>query len=81
MSKDKTYTVEAIARQSTMDDITRYWEASGRVNTIGDTGQIVFDNVKQWAQYHGVMEIYTASGDIFFYNVADFYRFKIKENV
>ena len=79
-NKKITYRVEAIPKHSVMEDIVRYWEATGRVANVEEDGQIVFEGVGgiTFAD-SGVIYIRYEDGPMYSYNHADFYRFKITE--
>lgn len=69
------FTIELLPRESVLQDILPAWEASGR--TYDSAEGINFDAVTTYAIDGGVLRI--ASGDnIYFYNIADFYRVKIQ---
>lgn len=71
------YRIEMIFRQSCIDDISKFWEATGRTVTADKDGQAVFENVVEYNVIDGVIEIANEKGEVFFYNVADFYRIKV----
>lgn len=77
-----TKRVEAIFKESVLQNIRTHWEASGRNfnhHKGGGAlkGQMVFEGVTLCTVDHGVVTIENTKGETFFYNAADFYRFKI----
>jgi len=72
--------IEAIFRQSTMSDIKKYWELSGRHFNADEDGQMVFDNVEDYYFRGDVIVIVVGKAE-FIYNVSDFYRWKIIREV
>lgn len=68
--------IEAIFKQSVIDDISKFWAATGRVVNADTDGQAVFEDVKSYDIYDGCIEIRTPDA-FYIYNLADFYRWKI----
>lgn len=68
--------IEAIFKQSVIDDITKFWVATGRTFNADADGQAVFENVESYALENGAICIYTPDAT-YIYNTADFYRFKV----
>lgn len=69
--------IEMIFRESTINDISKYWEATGREVTADKDGQAVFENVTNYRVYDGLIVIENNKGETFIYNVSDFYRIKV----
>lgn len=74
------FRVELIAKitktkTSVLDDIIDQWVASGRDDNRND-GQFVFEDVASAYQQDGIL-IINKDANIYFYNIADFYRVKI----
>jgi hypothetical protein len=70
------YRVTLIPKQSTMNDIRRPWIDSGR-EWNGDTGEFVFDNVKDFNSSNGLIQI-GKERKLYIYNAVDFYRVKVE---
>ncbi len=69
------YRVEMIPKQSTINECLEFWKASGREDETGN-GQFVFEDVEAVPVDSGTLEIHKG-GQIYLYNLADFYRIKI----
>ena len=69
------YRVELIPKKSVMTDIIGYWTATGRPSNLDD-GEFVFKSVNSAYINNGVITI-NDDADVYYYNVADFYRVKV----
>jgi len=68
--------IEAIFRQSTMDDIKKHWELTGRRFNADDDGEMVFENVTNYEVIGDIIMIERGGTD-YLYSLSDFYRWKV----
>lgn len=72
------YKITLIPKQSTMDDIRRPWIDSGR-DWNGDDGEFVFNDIIDANLEGATLKIIAKNGNLYMYNMIDFYRVKMEE--